>query len=231
MAQKAMQLSKCLPNIAQLIKVCYRRDMATNLWDKFPDETDKAYKAFCVYRDMGMYRNLRKAVQELNKTKGYLRVLADWSKKYDWVERVEAYDHMLSEKRRKEYEKKMLFRVTDHNEVELKNAQRMQRYIDKLFDALEDAPYDTIIEESGSNDGQGNFETRKVTKKIHELAQSIHTKIEAHSKLGRRALRMPIEYPYEEPKGKNSGGQLEEIEKAIKETIEDEKKLDELLKQ
>ena len=58
-------------------------------WERQEGETPKAWEAFCVYRDMGIDRSLRKVVQHLNKS---LTVIGEWSSKYDWVERVAAWD-------------------------------------------------------------------------------------------------------------------------------------------
>lgn len=59
------------------------------LWERQEGETPRAYEAFCVYRDMGPDRSLRKTVQALNKN---LTTIAEWSAKYEWVKRVAAWD-------------------------------------------------------------------------------------------------------------------------------------------
>lgn len=59
------------------------------LWERQPGETTKAYEAFCVYRDMGTERSLRKTAQSLNKS---LTVISSWSTPNNWVERVQAWD-------------------------------------------------------------------------------------------------------------------------------------------
>jgi len=76
------------------------------LWDKQEWETMHAYRAFCVYRDLGRGRSLAKAFQanlELTKVNGgSSREVPDkqycdgvwkhWSTRYRWGERVEAWD-------------------------------------------------------------------------------------------------------------------------------------------
>lgn len=61
----------------------------TEPWERQDGETARAWEAFCIYRDMGPDRSLRKVVQELNKN---LTTIAEWSSKYDWVKRVAAWD-------------------------------------------------------------------------------------------------------------------------------------------
>jgi len=70
-----------------------------DLWQQRPDENEKQYRAFVDYRDMGVSRSLNNLLgkyrqQTANKppTKRH-RTLADWSTRYDWQVRVEAWDH------------------------------------------------------------------------------------------------------------------------------------------
>lgn len=58
-------------------------------WERQEGETPKAFEAFSIYRDMGIDRSLRKVVQQLNKN---LTTIAEWSSKYEWVDRVAAWD-------------------------------------------------------------------------------------------------------------------------------------------
>lgn len=62
---------------------------ATEPWERQEDETARAWEAFCIYRDMGPDRSLRKVVQALDKN---LTTIGDWSTRYDWVKRVAAWD-------------------------------------------------------------------------------------------------------------------------------------------
>lgn len=71
-----------------------------DLWDRQPDETDKAYRAFALYRDLGPEeRSITKASQEyhaqhgLKGSLGTARVtVGKWSRTHGWVERVRAWD-------------------------------------------------------------------------------------------------------------------------------------------
>lgn len=60
------------------------------LWDKRDDEPAKAYHAFSVYLGLGANRShslVAKKISHKSNTK-----IGLWSKEYDWVRRVEAYD-------------------------------------------------------------------------------------------------------------------------------------------
>jgi hypothetical protein len=71
--------------------VSWTRD-ATGLspWDKLPEETSRAYEAFCEYRDMGVgKRSVPKMAAALGVNTSFITV---WRQKFGWVARVEAWD-------------------------------------------------------------------------------------------------------------------------------------------
>lgn len=77
--------------------------MAENIrsWDRQPDETDKAWAAFQLYRDMPVFHQEpleRRSLANLATKLGYssLTTLTNWSKKYEWVNRCRAFDTQLS---------------------------------------------------------------------------------------------------------------------------------------
>ena len=61
-------------------------------WEQQEGETAKAYQAFCLYRDTGQTRAIRKVAQEHSKS---VATLFDWSDQNDWKRRAEAYDAHL----------------------------------------------------------------------------------------------------------------------------------------
>jgi hypothetical protein len=58
-------------------------------WDRLPDESPKAYRAFLTFRDLGESRTLMAASQTLGKSYSLIR---RWSKRHRWEERVWAWD-------------------------------------------------------------------------------------------------------------------------------------------
>jgi len=57
-------------------------------FDRLPRESVKAFTSFRAYLDMGADRSLRKVAAKLNRNP---RVLARWSRKYDWPGRIAAH--------------------------------------------------------------------------------------------------------------------------------------------
>ena len=58
-------------------------------WERRPEETTKAYEAFCIYRDMGRERSLSKVSKELNKSE---TLMGRWSGQHEWVKRAARWD-------------------------------------------------------------------------------------------------------------------------------------------
>lgn len=72
-----------------------RQPEPTFIWEKQPGESPRAFAMFQIYRDMGPSRTHAQVVQRLGRKPGYKGQLQEWSAKYDWVARCEAYDiHM-----------------------------------------------------------------------------------------------------------------------------------------
>ena len=59
-------------------------------WQQLPHETDKAYQAFVVYRNLDpKERSLSRVVSELGKSRA---LIERWSAGWSWVERARAWD-------------------------------------------------------------------------------------------------------------------------------------------
>ena len=74
-------------------------------YEPIPGETHKAWLAFCVYRDMGVYRSLDKAWQQATGKQGrHSRHWARWSAQNYWVSRTQAYDRAIMKQARRKAE-------------------------------------------------------------------------------------------------------------------------------
>jgi hypothetical protein len=73
-------------------------------WDRQVGESSKAYSHFCIYRDMGSARSLRKVTADINCTSKRQQLLR-WSGKWKWVERCQLYDDHVESQFRAEQEK------------------------------------------------------------------------------------------------------------------------------
>jgi len=73
-------------------------------WERQPKESEQAFGAFRIYRDMleeHGARSLREVARTLHKP---LTTLGEWSKKHGWVERAAAFDRDVDRRRREQDE-------------------------------------------------------------------------------------------------------------------------------
>ena len=59
------------------------------IWTRYPDEPNKAYGAFVVYRDMGLTRTMNRVCKELGSD---VNLVKRWSVTYHWKDRTSAFD-------------------------------------------------------------------------------------------------------------------------------------------
>jgi hypothetical protein len=68
-------------------------------WEKLTQESASAFAAFCVFRDFGSERNIKRAVaaSESDKAKQLkkYRIWRNWSTQYHWFKRASDYDVYL----------------------------------------------------------------------------------------------------------------------------------------
>ena len=90
-------------------------------WERLPGESSKAYACFCLYRDMGEERSLRRLAQG-GECRAHRGQLERWSSRWRWVERCQEYDDYLERQNRFQQEKKR----QDMNERHAKLGQVFQ---------------------------------------------------------------------------------------------------------
>lgn len=102
-------------------------------WERQEGETQKAFEAFKIYRDLGPERTLDKSFRiwkglEVTSTKRASGQWKDWSVKHDWVDRVNAMDDRDEMVSNEAIEKYITSRATEV-------AQRQAKLQDKALDA------------------------------------------------------------------------------------------------
>jgi len=113
----------------------------SELWERLPGESAKAYEAFCVYRDLGpSERSLEKARKMLPKPRSR-KWIGEWSAKYNWVERAKAYDDYIEKRKREEKEKAILEMADRQARLAIAFQQRVAQRLQEL-DPSELSPSD-----------------------------------------------------------------------------------------
>lgn len=67
-------------------------------WERQTGETEKAYTAFSIYRDMTDKRTIQAVCDEIGKSYQFVH---RWTVKYEWKERTRLYDNWLEHEARK----------------------------------------------------------------------------------------------------------------------------------
>ena len=106
-------------------------------FERLPGETDRAFAAFLVYRNMGADRSIRKAGRKLSKN---YATLNQWSVKNSWTERAAAFDDHAAkaeveaiEDRARKDAKKWADRLNAHRERRFRLGSLMLRTAEKLL--------------------------------------------------------------------------------------------------
>lgn len=68
-------------------------------WERQSGETEKAYAAFSIYRDMTDKRTIQAVCDEIGKS---YQAVYRWVSKYEWKDRVRLYDNWLEHEARKD---------------------------------------------------------------------------------------------------------------------------------
>lgn len=74
------------------------KQVKTKVWEQQPKESDPAYAAFSIYRDMGKNRTVAAVVRECGKNRS---LIDRWHKGHNWAARCRAYDNSIDEEARK----------------------------------------------------------------------------------------------------------------------------------
>lgn len=99
-------------------------------WERQKGESEKAFEAFAVYRDMGEKRTLTAVAEKLQKSGSLIR---RWKDRWDWVERVRAYDNGLE----KEARAKAIKDRKDMSDRHIKIAMQLQKKALEALNGLE----------------------------------------------------------------------------------------------
>jgi hypothetical protein len=108
-------------------------------WEKLDGEGAAAYAAFCLFRDFGADRNIKKALaanegDAVKRGKRYRLWLA-WSTKYHWFKRAADYDVYIDKLKQAERRKTIEEREAAYREV----TEKMLNLVNKKLDLMSPA--------------------------------------------------------------------------------------------
>jgi len=109
-------------------------------WERLAGETSLAFAAFCAYRDYGLERNIRKAVDSVEKDESKrgkkYRVWRNWSAQFRWRERAADYDRYMEKMKQSELRKTIEAQGEQHRAVTGKMLEVVKKKLD-MMDASE----------------------------------------------------------------------------------------------
>lgn len=102
-------------------------------WDRLPEESAKAYAAFCIYRGLPLKERSRDIAYRLSR--GWaadVKTLASggwtkWSKDYRWLERASAHDEHIEREARKGEERSQIRKLREFRIDQQRSAQTASR--------------------------------------------------------------------------------------------------------
>ena len=114
-----------MKDIDRVIREAKEGLMPFESWERLPRESAMAFAAFCVFRDLGAERNIRKAAEtalnSIDKNEGgrgtSYRMWRNWSTQFRWKERAADFDRYLENLKQTELRKTIEAQGEKHREV------------------------------------------------------------------------------------------------------------------
>jgi len=105
-------------------------------WERLNGESSAAFSAFCVFRDLGLERNIRKAVESVEKdevirVKKY-KVWRNWAAQYRWRERAADFDRYTEKLKQTEFRKTIEAQGEMHRAVTGKMLDVVKKKLDTM---------------------------------------------------------------------------------------------------
>jgi len=108
-------------------------------WERLEGESSGAFAAFCVFRDLGAERNIRKAVDGAEKNEAVrakrYRVWRNWAAQFRWKERAADYDRYTEQLKQNELRKTIEAQGEMHRRV----TGKMLDVVSKKLDLMDPA--------------------------------------------------------------------------------------------
>ncbi len=130
----------CVTDFDKVIEEAKSEILHFESWEKLTDETSRDYAAFCVFRDLGAERNIRKAAEislngnaaDKNKIEKRYRSWRNSASQFRWKERAADYDRYLEKLKAAELRKTIEAQGEKHRAVTGKMLDVVSKKLDMM---------------------------------------------------------------------------------------------------
>jgi hypothetical protein len=164
-----------------------KEELKKHIYDPMPEETPKAFAAYCAYRDRGGSRTTDQIAKELSKSGTLIR---RWAYTYAWTDRVFIYDLEQEKKNRLAFED---INREDHLK-KLENYRQENENLGKAWRAT-GATLLIKIQKKIDNIKDGEIETRDLPglTKVAETCTNLGDKLLAESLAVEKLLQQKLD--------------------------------------
>jgi hypothetical protein len=125
-----------MTDIDKIIEEAKKEILPFDSWERLTGENAPAFAAFCAYRDFGTDRNIRKAVNVVEKDEAIsekrYRVWRNWAVQFRWSERAKDYDTYIEKLKQGELRKT----IEAQGELQREVTGKMLEVVKKKLDAM-----------------------------------------------------------------------------------------------
>jgi hypothetical protein len=140
--------------------------------ERLANESARAYRAFCLYRDFGPGRSIDRTWQRLraNQQKEHGAAMrrpghwASWATRFHWVNRADAHDDLIDKEKRTADAERRRKLQEQRSRFELEDQSRMEKRVlsmDDVLDRLATAPQ-TEVTQVKRDEASGKKTTTKI---------------------------------------------------------------------
>ena len=98
-------------------------------WERQPKESEQAYEAFAIYRDLGLKRSNHEVCEKLSKSR---QLISKWKSAYNWDERARAWDNELQKEAHREAVKNLKDMTNRHVRISIQLQNKALEALSKL---------------------------------------------------------------------------------------------------
>ena len=125
-----------MTDFAKAVEEAKAEVMPFESWERLRGESSTAFAAFCVFRDFGSERNIKKALLSVesdgDKANRQYRTWLNWSAQFHWLKRAADYDKYLDKLKLAERRKVIEAREEAHREITAKMLFVVKKKLDMM---------------------------------------------------------------------------------------------------